>query len=39
MEWWKLKEDSSQVFNDRFITEGAWNVSEDADSMWKEMTT
>jgi hypothetical protein len=27
------------VFKNRVITEGPWNESEDADNMWKEMTT
>jgi hypothetical protein len=27
------------VFKDKIIAEGPWNASEDADSMWKEMTT
>jgi hypothetical protein len=27
------------VFKDRVITKGSWNVGEDMDSMWKEMTT
>jgi hypothetical protein len=37
--WWKLKGDVSQVFKNRVIAEGSWNESEDADNMWKEMTT
>jgi len=37
--WWKLKEDASQVFKYRLITEGAWNVNEDVNSMWKEIAT
>jgi hypothetical protein len=27
------------VFTNRLITEGSWNESEDANNMWKEMTT
>jgi hypothetical protein len=27
------------VFKDRVITEGLWNVGEDADSIWNEMST
>jgi hypothetical protein len=27
------------VFNNIVITEGSWNKVEDADNMWKEMTT
>jgi hypothetical protein len=26
------------VYKDRLIAEGTWNISEDADSMWKEIT-
>jgi hypothetical protein len=37
--WWKLKGDVSQVFKNRVITEGSWNEGEDADNMWKEVTT
>jgi hypothetical protein len=37
--WWKLKGDVSQVFKNRVIAEGSWNECEDADNMWKEMTT
>jgi hypothetical protein len=37
--WWKLKRDVSQVFKNRVITEGSWNEGEDADNMWKEMTS
>jgi Reverse transcriptase (RNA-dependent DNA polymerase) len=37
--WWKLKGDFSHVFKNRVITEGSWNEGEDADNMWKEMTT
>jgi hypothetical protein len=37
--WWKLKGDTFQVFKDRFIAEDAWNVSEDANSILKEMMT
>jgi hypothetical protein len=37
--WWKLKEDVFQVFKNRVIAEGSWNESEDADNMWKKMTT
>jgi hypothetical protein len=39
MRWWKLKSDVSQVFKNRVIAEGSWNECEDADNMWKEMTT
>jgi hypothetical protein len=31
--WWKFKENASQVFKDRVIAEGLWNVGEDADSI------
>jgi hypothetical protein len=27
------------MFKNRVIAEGLWNESEDADNMWKEMTT
>jgi hypothetical protein len=27
------------VFKNRVIAEGSWNECEDADNMWKEMTT
>jgi hypothetical protein len=27
------------VFKDRLIAERVWNISEDADSMWKKMAT
>jgi hypothetical protein len=27
------------VFKNRVITKGPWNEGEDADNMWKEMTT
>jgi Reverse transcriptase (RNA-dependent DNA polymerase) len=37
--WWKLKGDFSHVFKNRVIAEGSWNEGEDADNMWKEMTT
>jgi hypothetical protein len=37
--WWNLKGDVSQVFKNKVIVEGSWNESEDADNMWKEMTT
>jgi hypothetical protein len=37
--WWKLNGDVSQVFKNRVIAEGSWNEGEDADNMWKEMTT
>jgi hypothetical protein len=37
--WWKLKEDVFQVFKNKVIAEGSWNESEDADNMWKKMTT
>jgi hypothetical protein len=37
--WWKLKNDVSQVFKNIVIAEGSWNENEDADNMWKEMTT
>jgi hypothetical protein len=37
--WWKLKGDVSQVFKNRVIAEGSWNEGEDADNMWKKMTT
>jgi hypothetical protein len=37
--WWKLKWDVSQVFKNIVIAEGSWNEGEDADNMWKEMTT
>jgi hypothetical protein len=37
--WWKLKGDVSQVFKNRIIAEGSWNEGEDADNMWKEVTT
>jgi hypothetical protein len=37
--WWKLKGDVSQVFKNRVIAEGSWNECEDADNMWKKMTT
>jgi hypothetical protein len=36
---WKLKWDVSQVFKNRVIAEGSWNEGDDADNMWKEMTT
>jgi uncharacterized protein YbaA (DUF1428 family) len=35
----KLKGDVSQVFKNKVISEGSWNEGEDADNMWKEMTT
>jgi hypothetical protein len=34
-----LKGDVSQVFKYRVIAERLWNEGEDADSMWKEITT
>jgi hypothetical protein len=37
--WWKLKGDVSEVFKNRVIAEGSWNKGEDADNMWKKMTT
>jgi hypothetical protein len=37
--WWKLKGDVSQVFKNKIIAEESWNECEDADNMWKEMTT
>jgi hypothetical protein len=37
--WWKLKGDVSQVFKNKVIAEGSWNKGEDADNIWKEMTT
>jgi hypothetical protein len=37
--WWELKGDVSQVFKNRVIAEGPWNEGEDADNIWKEMTT
>jgi hypothetical protein len=37
--WWKIKWDVSQVFKNKVIAEGPWNKSEDADNIWKEMTT
>jgi hypothetical protein len=39
MRWWKLKWDVSQVFKNRVIAEGPWDEGEDADNMWKEITT
>jgi hypothetical protein len=27
------------VFKNRLITKGSWNESEDANNIWKEMTT
>jgi hypothetical protein len=37
--WRKLKEDDSRLFKDKIITEGAWNVSENMNNIWREMTT
>jgi hypothetical protein len=37
--WWKLKGDISQVFKNKVIVEGSWNECEDADNIWKEMST
>lgn len=37
--WWKLKGDTSQVFKDRVIQEGAWSVEGEANRMWEEMVT
>jgi hypothetical protein len=37
--WWKLKGDISQVFKNKIIAERPWNECEDADNIWKEMTT
>jgi hypothetical protein len=39
MRWWKLKGDVSQVFKNRVIADGSWNKAEDANNMWKKMTT
>jgi hypothetical protein len=37
--WWKLKWDVSQVLKNIVIAEVPKNEGEDADNMWKEMTT
>lgn len=37
--WWKLKGDTSQVFRDRLIAEGEWEVGDDANKTWEKMTT
>jgi hypothetical protein len=37
--WWKLKGDISQMFKNRVFAERPWNVSENADNMWNEITT
>jgi hypothetical protein len=39
MRWWKLKGDVSQMFKNRIIAEGSWNERDDANNIWKEMTT
>jgi hypothetical protein len=36
--WWKLKEETSEVFKERVIVEGAWS-KEDANNMWVKMAT
>jgi hypothetical protein len=37
--WWKFKGNVFQVFKNKVIVEGPWNEGEDANNMWKEMTT
>jgi hypothetical protein len=37
--WWKLKGDVSQVFKNIVIAEVPCNEGEDANNMWKKMTT
>ncbi|TKW31776.2 hypothetical protein SEVIR_2G129701v4 [Setaria viridis] len=35
--WWKLKEETSEVFKERVIKEGPWKEGEDANNMWEKM--
>ena len=36
--WWKLKEETSEVFRERVIKKGFWKEEEDI-NMWKKMAT
>jgi hypothetical protein len=37
--WWKLKEEVTKMFKERFLKEGPWHEGGDANSMWMKMST
>jgi hypothetical protein len=38
IKWWKLKGETSEVFRERVLVEGAW-FEEDANNIWVKMAT
>ena len=37
IKWWGLKGEKQDVFKDKMIKEGKWNLDEGVDRMWNEM--
>jgi hypothetical protein len=37
-EWWKLKEETLEI-KEKAIKESTWKEEDDANNMWKKMTT
>ena len=37
--WWKLKEETSEVFRERVIKKGSWKEEEDINNIWEKMAT
>jgi hypothetical protein len=37
--WWKLKEEATKMFKEKFLKEGPWHEGWDANSMWMKIST
>ncbi len=37
IKWWALKWEKQDVFKDKMIKEGKWNLDKDVDRIWNEM--